>query len=991
MTAERKPQAEPSLLARPLGWLVRGTVRYPLAVTALMIAVTVISVIYTARRLEFHTNRLDLLDPRANHNRLWINYIKEFGHQDDVVVVVQGSGRRQVVPVLEDLSSQLTHEPQFFHAVLHQLNLAKIRSKGLYYLAPEQLQTIAPFLAEVRPIVDGHWSQLNLSSMIDMLCLQLRDPRFSFRRAATLATLDRLSHGLLTALAQPNGYCSPWPQMPEAFESLSESGSAYFLINEGRWGLILLRLVPDKEQGDFAPGSKALDALRQLTARVEVSHPGVQIGLTGLPVLENDEMRSGQTAMTQAGFLSFFGVVLLFVVGFGGLRHPIVAGITLGLATIWSFGYATLVIGHLNILTIAFASLVIGLGDFSVHYIARYLQYRGQHVGVDDAIVEAATNVGPGIVTGGVATAVSFFVAAFTDFRGVAELGIIAGGGILLCCVATFVVLPPLVHLMDVRRVRAALPEPLDVHVWLRPFLAWPRLTLLVTTAATVGLGVGIVWLRYDHNLLHMQAKGLESVELEQALLKKADQSAWFALSIAKDANELAARKKAFLAKPSIDRVEDISTYLPLLNYEQKRPIIEGIRRCLDNLPERPTEISVDPPEQLGGALANAEVLVGGGPEAERIQYQLAQARNALRGLTQPECYERLRRFQQGMAGDLLTRLFQLRSVANPEPPRFDDLPESLVTRLVSKGGGGCLYLMKVYSKSDIWNMEEMQQFVHDVRSVDPDATGNPLQTYEASREMKASYENSAWYALGVIILVLLLDFGGVRCALLACTPLALGVLITWLGILPQIKLTNGNAPAYGLVGVVLAVLSDLGSVWYTLLAMLPLGLGMLQFLGLMGFLDIPLNPANMIVLPLILGIGVDNGVHIVHDFRCQEGPYRITPSTANAILTCSLTNVVGFGSLMIANHQGLLSLGRVLTIGMSCCLFASLVMLPALLTWATCSRPEAPPDATRRAESQVVPGHGPHRRLPVVHPGTSPHAVEITRRGVIDATTNRL
>jgi len=995
MAAERMPPAESSLLAGPLAWVTRGVLRYPVAVIAMCAAVTLLAAVYTAKRLEFHTNRLDLLDPRAGHNRLWIDYINEFGHQDDVVVVVQGSGRRQVVPVLEELSGELIREDQLFHAVLHQVDLAKIRSKGLYYLKPEQLRPIEPFLAEVRPIIDGHWSQLNLSNMLDSLCLQLHAPQFDYRRGATLATMDRLSYGLLTALTRPDGYCSPWPQMPEVFESLSEPGSAYFLTNEGRWGMILLRLVPEKKKGAFAPGSKALDALRRLAARTETSHPGVKIGLTGLPVLENDEMRTSQTAMTRAGFLSFFGVVCLFVAGFGGLRHPIVSGITLGLGMIWSFGYVTLVIGHLNILSIAFASIVIGLGDFSVHYVARYLQNRRRRMGIDGALVETARGVGPGIVTGGVATAVAFFMAAFTSFRGVAELGIIAGGGILLCCAATFVVLPALVRLMDSWRACAALPESLAIHTWLRPIAAWPRLVLLVTTVGTACLGIGLVWLRYDHNLLHMQAKGLESVELEQALLQKADLSAWFALSIAKDGKELAARKRAFLQKPSIDRVEDISTYLPLFDYEQKRPLIERIRRWLDNLPERPPEIPVDPPEQLGRALARAQVLVGGSADAERIQYQLEQIRNALRGLTQQECYERLRRFQHGMAGDLLSRLFQLRSVANPEPPKFEDLPESLVTRLVgrAKNSDGPeksrnLYLMKVYSKSDIWNMEEMRKFVHDVRAVDPRATGNPLQTYEASLEMKASYEDCALYALAVVLLVLLLDFGGIHYTLLAMAPLGVCQLLRVLGLIhaPFHPATMVVLPL--VLGIILVLVFDFGSVFYTLLAMLPLGLGLIQFLGIMGLLDIPLNPANMIVLPLILGIGVDNGVHILHDYRGQSGPYRISPSTANAILICSLTNVVGFGSLMIASHQGLQSLGRVLTLSMSSCLFSSLVMLPALLTWVTRNRCPAP---SEEPELRPAAGHGPHRRPLTAHPGTSPYAApERVPRDAAEPTARR-
>jgi len=224
-----------------------------------------------------------------------------------------------------------------------------------------------------------------------------------------------------------------------------------------------------------------------------------------------------------------------------------------------------------------------------------------------------------------------------------------------------------------------------------------------------------------------------------------------------------------------------------------------------------------------------------------------------------------------------------------------------------------------------------MEQFVADVRSVDPRATGNPLQTYEASRQMKRSYVQAAWYALAAILLVLYLDFRTIR---------------------------------------------------HTMLAMLPVGLGMLQLFGILGILEIAINPANMIVLPLILGIGIDDGVHVVHDFRRRSGAYRMSPSTASAVLITSLTTMVGFGSLMIASHQGLQSLGRVLTIGVSCCLFTSLVMLPALLAWASRMRPasaapEQEPDASEEEPPRPPGSPKKIRRVdPAHHPGTSGRAV---------------
>lgn len=922
------PQAEPSLMARPLGWLTRWVLRFPAAALALAVAVGLAALALSGSRLGFRTSRLDLLNSESSYNRLWIDYINEFGDEDDVVVVVEGANRELVVPVLEEISTALSRQDRLFHAVLHEVDLSKIRSKGLHYLQPDELLDIERFVQKVRPIIDGNWAQLNLGNMIGRMCRRLEGVeahRTGGPGPGTRAELARLSESLLATLGQRGRYQSPWPEMPGSIATISELSSEYLLTNEGRLGFVLLRLA--EGQGDnFAQGSKAIDTLRRLIAQVGARHPETQIGLTGLPVMENDEMRVSQVSMMEASLLSLFGVACLFVAGFGGLRHPLMTVAALLLAMAWSFGYITLAVGHLNILSISFGVLLIGLGiDFGVHYLARYLQLHRTTRCPSEALVQTARAVGPGIVTGGVTTSIAFFMAGLTEFTGIAELGVIAGGGILLCMVAALVVLPAMIYLADAKRPNQLVPAPLDVYGWLNPLFRRPRVLLAATLAGTMLVSLGLSRLWYDHNLLNLQPEGMESVELERRLLHESDQSVWFALSIAESRQDLLNRKARFLELPSVQRVEEIASLFPS-DHQRKRPVIQRIFRSLAELPERPPRIPVDPPDDLGKVLGRAQALVAGSPQTLRTERQLEQVRQALRQTPVAECYSRFSDYQQRMAGDLLSRLHTLWAMANPEPPKLTDLPDSLVTRFVGKNRR---YLLKIYSKGNIWDMDAMERFVSDVRSVDPRATGNPLQTYEASRQMKRSYEQAAWYALAAVLLVLYVDFRSLR---------------------------------------------------YTLLAMVPLGLGMLQLLGLLGLLNIPLNPANMIVLPLILGIGVDDGVHVVHDFRLQKGRYRMSPSTASAVLITSLTTMVGFGSLMIASHRGLQSLGRVLTIGVSCCLFTSLVMLPAWLAWITRNRPaddrhRRASEAARLLGGRIRPGGIP-RRDPAHYPGTSGQAV---------------
>ncbi|HWA97647.1 MAG TPA: MMPL family transporter [Pirellulales bacterium] len=487
----------------------------------------------------------------------------------------------------------------------------------------------------------------------------------------------------------------------------------------------------------------------------------------------------------------------------------------------------------------------------------------------------------------------------------------------LICCLAELLILPACIVLMDRRQIGLRMPEPLAVHQWIEPLLQMPRRVLFATVGFTILIGLGVTRLWYDHNLLNLQADGLESVELEQRLLTECNQSVWYAVSIADSREELLARKEQLLKLGSIERTEEIVSLLPA-DHEVKQPIIARIQQQLAALPERPPLIPVDRPEELGRSLAALETFFVENHYASSAR-KIEQVRDALRRLPLSDCYAMLSQLQQQIAGDLLSRLYALRGMADPEPPKLTDLPASLVHRFV---GQHDRHLLKIFGRGNIWDMGALSQFVQDVRSVDPRATGNPLQAYEASHEMKHSYEISALYALVIVLGLLWFDFRNLK---------------------------------------------------YALLAAVPLGLGVLQMFGIMGLLNMPLNPANMIALPLILGIGVDYGVHLIHDYREQRGRFTLSPSTAVAVLVDSLTTIVGFGAMMIASHRGLQSLGRILTIGISCCLFTSLVMLPALLAWMSWNRNEPAEDDAQNQEALSFAG--PHTRRD--HTSVPPMPVE--------------
>ena len=899
----------PGLLGQALVAWTRVCLRQPFAVFALAVLSAVGSGFWTAHHLGYKVSRADLVDPKSEYHKLWIDYIHEFGEDDDAVVVVEGDSRERVIPVLEEISREVAREQSLFRSVLHEVDLSAIRAKGLHYLSPADLTAIDRFIERTQPILDGGWAQLRVGTMVGGLAGQMvagagpRDPR---EEPAT-ASLERYVESLVAGLEappvselRPGEYVSPWPGMPESLSTLRDLSSEHLLAKDGRLGFVLLRLTKEKE--GFAGASAAADELRRIIARVRDGHAGVSIGLTGIPVMEDDEMRASQTSMVWASGLSMAAVILVIIAGFGGVRHALMANGVLAIGMAWAFAWATASVGHLNILSVTFTVTMIGVGiDYGTYYVGRYLEQRRQGMDCEEALLETSGRVGPGILTGAITTAVAFFAAAMTSFAGVAELGMIAGGGIVLCCAAELLVLPAVLAIVDRSFLGRTIPQPVPVHAWLAPIFRHPRIVILGGVACTMAMTGGLHELRYDHNLLNMQPEGLESVEIEKKLLEECDQSVWYALSIADSREQLLERKAKLVALPGVERVDEIASLLPV-DEELKRPLIERIRGRLAALPERPPEIPVDRLDALGETLAWAQTEASKRPGGLRTAWHLERARDSLRRKGPEECYRAIAAFQQRAAGDLLSRLHALAGVADPEPPALADLPPSLVERFVGSSGR---HLLKIYGRGDIWNFESLEKFVRDVRSVDPRATGNPVQAYEGSREMKRSYEQAGLYSLVVILAVLWLDFRSVKHALLAALPLALG---------------------------------------------------MLQTFGLMGLVGIDLNAANLIGVPLILGIAVDYGVHIVHDALERPGPYRISASTANSVLVDALTTILGFGALMVASHRGLESLGRLLTLGVTTCTVTSLVFLPALLNVIPCGPAADAGDHDAEADDEEPP-----------------------------------
>lgn len=919
MRAESSPEQHASLVHRLLTGLVAQVCRCPWAVLGVALAACAVSIYAACASLEYRTQRSDLINPQKDYQERWRRYLAEFGDDDDIVVVVEdhSAQRERMQQALNELGALVAKQPEHFDRLFYKVDLRPLRNRALLFLPPEQIEQILANVQSMGMLLDPPvaanfdplfgWKSLTLWRLLSEARKRaaqiVPDRPLSVDDDQFLTQLLAITRSATTYLEDAAAYRTPWSsliaQPPKQQDLLAEP--RYFFSNDGTLAFLLARPVKEKES--FTEASRSVEVMRGLVNQISAKYADMRFGLTGLPVLENDEMTASQNDTNIASWLALAGVALLYVIVFRSFRSPFLTVTTLLVGTAWAMGWLTLTVGHLNILSATFAVMLIGMGDYGVLWVTRYEEARARGVDVFTAMRETASSVGTGILTASTTTALAFYAAMLADFQAVAELGWIAGSGVLLCALSCFTLLPAMQCLIarwqesrqetgDGRLETAIIPlsrasclvSPVSTP-WLPGLARRPRWVVAAGVGLTSILAIFACRVGYDHNLLHLQARDLESVKWEQNLIKHTTGASWHSLSYTASPEDALKLKARFEKLPGV-RVVEIASLLPT-QQERKLDLLRDIQQRLKHLPERGTSVPHTLPNVRD--VRNEVIYLSGSlqPLAEAssqpLLEELRRSLNRLREKLNPPTRaiaERVKEFEQQLGADLSEDLHRLRDVATPAPITVDDFPEELRARYIGATGK---WLVSVFGEESLWEYGPLVHFVKMIRSVDPEATGKPFGTLEGLRAMKSGFQWAGVYALCAIVLVLLIDF---------------------------------RKPVY------------------ILLALAPLAVGMIFSLGIMTLCGFALNPANMIAFPLILGVGVDNGVHVLHDFLSQRrtGPYSLHHTTGQGIMVAALTTILGFGTLMISHHRGLFGLGFILTLGVSCCMLAALVFLPAVL-----------------------------------------------------------
>jgi hopanoid biosynthesis associated RND transporter like protein HpnN len=882
--------------------LVRVSCDRPVLTLGLGVALAALSVWYAFAQLTFATSTASLLPRGQAYMHRFQDYEKLFGEIDDLIIAVEAPSPPEAKVYAGRLVRELRLRGVPLSQLTYRIDPKQFEGQALLYLSKQKLAEIRDRIFDYQEFMESFAARPTLDQLVEGLATQiagafvtgfldlgLEDTK---KTGNDLRFIEDLVAQISARIERPIPYKSPWGSFFSVDTDDSDAG--YFLSDDER--LLFILAVPKSRAGTFTGDREAIEGVREVIQLLRPQFPDIRVGVTGKAALSNDEMVSAFRDSEWASVVSFVLTFGLLFAAFLRVGKPVVMCLLLAVSLCWAIGFATLAIGHLSLFSVMFISIVIGIGiDYGIYFLFRYEEERFLGRGLQEALQVTAARSGPPILLATVTAAGTFYVLAFTDFRGVQELGIISGTAILFSWLAMMTLFPAALVLIDRRSAnpsRRAVPRSVALERIRMPLVERlaqsPRTVLAGAAVATALSLLALGSVSFDYNLLNLQAKGTESVVWEKRILATSGRSGFAGLATAGSIDELRRKQAAFKRLPTVNEVDSLLMLIPEDQEEKQKiianfaPIVAPVRIA------RPQPIDV--PRLVAGLetlkrrldIAENEAPVGEAKQRlDKLTDDIGRLVRKIRQTDRDVVENSLAALQQPLYRDFVRSFQRLQANLAPKRVGLDQVPQELRNRYYNAEKH--LFLVQVHPAVNIWDREGARRFVTELRSVDPEVTGTPIITYEAIRLMERSYRQGTLYAVVLVSLVLGLSIRRPRETLLALLPLAVG--LAWTG-------------------------------------------------GLMWVFKLKFTLGNVFGLPLLLGAACEYGMNVVIRFmegRDHGGPL-IARSTVMGVLVAGLTNIVGFGSLLLADHRGIFGLGLLLTLGSLANLVAALVVLPVLL-----------------------------------------------------------
>jgi uncharacterized protein len=846
-------------------WINRGVnycTHHFRGVIAASLLLAVASAIYTARHFAINTDVNDLLSAKLPWRQEEIAFNAAFPQTVELILVDVGAPTPEAAKAAaREVEQGLANKPDLFRSVKDELDSPFFRRNGLLLLPPEQIERFTGQLTKVKPVIAGLVDDPSLRGLVQVLQEFLGYAKQGFLSLDGMARALNLAAATLEGIAQGHPAEFSWRALVQG-DTRSSDLHRYVEV----W--------PVLDHNALEPGGKATAAITEIVNQLGLHTKfGADTSLTGPVIISDNEFAGVQEGVALNGVVT--GLIVLVILWLALRSVRLVAAVAINIAvglTITAAG-GILMVGALNPISLAFAVLFVGLGaDFAIQYTVRYREERHETEDLDQALIDAAKWVGIPLTLAAGAAAAGFLSFTPTAYTGLAQLGIIAGFGMVIAYVSSLTLLPALIRAFN----PPAEPKPLNLPA-LAPadaFLKRHRIAVIVTTVLVVAAGLpALPRLQFNFNPLALENQASSALTSLFRLGKQIPLNTARVLVQPADVGTAVAKLAAL---PEVAATWTIESFVPA-NQDQKLPAIEAAEKALGPTlrnPPRPVPSdaeNVAALQQGAQALQNAaDQQSGTGADAAR---RLA---STLDKLARADAAQRARA-AAAFIRPLQLDLDDVGQSLTAEPVTRASFPPELVRDWVAPDGR---MRIEIWPKGDANDNATIKRFARAVQAVQPGAAGEAIGSTEWGGTIVEAFVEAA--ALALVSITILL----------------------WI------------------------VLRRLTDVLVTLIPLLVAGLVTLEICALAKF---QLNYANIIALPVLLGIGVAFKIYYVTAWRRGQSDFLESVLT-RAVFFSTLLTATAFGSLWLSNQPGISSMGKLLALSLVCTLTSATLFQPALM-----------------------------------------------------------
>src|SRR6056297_3465352 len=860
MIAVADAERQPHLTER---WLT-GVTRHPLLVLAGCLVFTLLAGLAAAKLLGVNSDPIAMLDEDLPFRQTDERLRAEFPNLDNnLLAVVEAPTPEQAALAARQVQRELAALPEVVNSVSWPAGSEFFARNGLLFLSLEELEALSERLTAAQPLLGRLARQTDAAALFELLT-QIAERNPGGDSISSGVTLDRL-HGQVAEAIDAGLTGAPEVL---SWQRLLSDGDA----SEDRARQILL-INPVLDHDRVLAAREVMERMNEMRARLDLEQGPVRVRFTGSAALSFEEMRSVIEGAGLTGILAFIAVSIVMLAGLRSVSLSLIALVNLALGLVITAGFAAVVIGRVNLISVSFVVLYIGLGvNYAVHYLLRYreiaqLEPAGRTSAIRSTISAGRFLLYP-LTLSAVTTALGFFAFVPTAFSGIAELGLIAGVAMMVTLLLSYTALPAMLALV---RPRIAGSPPAHDRGW-RQYLELP----LQRRKLVLGLGILLIiaalpalpQLRFDSDPLNVRDPQSESVVTIRELLAGGQAGYRNIQVLMDDASATETMRQRLAELPTVARAVSLQSFIPD-DQDEKLFMLDDLGWVLG-----PDVVGADwetdpvSADSLAVAARTLTDALGQSNEpASNPDSLSASLARLLRALDGPGAAQAAARVNQTLTAGMQPTLGRLsQGLQATAPVAVDDLPDWLVEQWRGRQGAR---LLQVFPAVDVLDFDRQAEFTEQVLAVAGDrATGGPVIQLEAGRAITSAFRQAlVWAVIGISILLL-------------------------------VTLRQPLAAAK---------------------VMAPLALGGLLTVAAMVLIDLPFNFANVVALPLLLGVAVDNGIHLMTRHRVGLLPDGnvLKTATARAIVVGAMITAGGFGNLAFSPHSGTASLGIILAMGL--------------------------------------------------------------------------